>query len=771
MMLGAAVLVGWILHIDSLKSILPGLISMKANTAICFILTGTALWLSVDETSRTSRQRYTVVCAGMATLIAFLVGVEYVTGFNLHIDQVVFTDSGPTPGRMASSTTIAFIALGSALLLPNARPRWRPANLLATGGLLIGLWVVTGSAYDVASLYGLAAFNSVALHTGVGLVILSLGVLAENPDNALLRLWVSDSAGGLLLRRVLPATFLVPTVSGWLQRRGEALNLFDASFSAVLFTVTDMAIYTTLFAWSARSMHQLDKQRRQTADRLVLSEQRFRKLFESDIIGVMATDLQGHILEANTAFLRMTGYSEQDLAHDTMSWSDMTPVEYRAAHQGVLQELAEKGVAHAFEKEYIRKDGSRVPVLLGIVRVSNNEAVSFVLDMTERKRLELQLTQAQRMEIVGLLAGGVAHDFNNLLTPIIGYSDMLLDSAVQDAATLADLQEIRKAGERAASLTKQLLAFSRKQVLQPKVIDLNPLVSNMARLLERILGEDIHIELHLRPDIGNILVDPGQMEQVIMNLAVNARDAMTQGGHFTLETSAVDLDAAYAAAHPEVRPGPHVLLAASDTGIGMDKQTMAHIFDPFFTTKEAGKGTGIGLATVLSIVKQSSGHIWVYSEPGQGSTFKLYFPGIAEQAPVLGPMPSSADHHGHETILVIEDDGALRALTHRVLAGRGYTLLMAESAETALALAANHSGPIQLLLTDVVMPDLSGPVVAGHISKMRPGIKVLYMSGYTADAIAHHGVLHKGLHLLDKPFTPDSLAIKVREVLDVPGLT
>src|SRR5881275_876306 len=372
------------------------------------------------------------------------------------------------------------------------------------------------------------------------------------------------------------------------------------------------------------------------------------------------------------------------------------------------------------------------------------------------------------MEAVGRLAGGVAHDFNNLLTVITSYSALLLEDLGSDDPKRDDVQQIRKAAEAAATLTRQLLAFSRQQVLQPKALDLKATVAGTEKLLKRLIGEDIQLTTVLAPDLGVVKADPGQIEQIIINLAVNARDAMPSGGRLTIEAANVDMDEAYVRGHAPASPGRYVMLALSDTGIGMDEQTKARIFEPFFTTKEKGKGTGLGLSTVYGIVKQSGGYVWVYSEPGHGTTFKVYLPRVDAPAEPQAPPREAATVTGTETILLAEDDEILRPLTKGLLARLGYTVLDAESAEQALAVAGARQGPIHLLVADVVMPGASGRELARRLAQSRPETRVLYVSGYTDDAIVHHGMLDPGLKFLQKPFTPAALARKVREVLDAP---
>ncbi|MBI1940202.1 MAG: response regulator [Acidobacteria bacterium] len=390
-------------------------------------------------------------------------------------------------------------------------------------------------------------------------------------------------------------------------------------------------------------------------------------------------------------------------------------------------------------------------------------------EIAERESLQKQLVQAQKMEAIGRLAGGVAHDFNNLLTIITGYSDLLLEQVKSGSPIRGQMEEIRRAADRAAALTRQLLAFGRRQVLAPQVLNLNKIVANMDKMLRRLIGEDLDLVTKLDPALSQTKVDPSQVEQVIMNLAVNSRDAMPEGGKLMIETANAELDANYARRHAMAAPGRFVMLAVSDTGCGMDAETQSRIFEPFFTTKETGKGTGLGLATVYGIVKQIGGEIWVYSEPGRGTTFKVYFPQVeGPERAVQTPKVVSASQRGSETILVVEDEEAVRSLVRRVLESKGYAVLTASTAEEAARLCEQQEGKISLLLTDVVMPGMSGRKLAHHLGFSRPEMKVLYMSGYTDNAIVHQGVLDPGTAFLQKPFTPDAVLRKVREVLDTP---
>ncbi|MBN1933285.1 MAG: response regulator [Anaerolineae bacterium] len=389
-------------------------------------------------------------------------------------------------------------------------------------------------------------------------------------------------------------------------------------------------------------------------------------------------------------------------------------------------------------------------------------------NLRELQQTQNQLIQAQKMEAIGRLAGGVAHDFNNHLTAIMGYAEMLQAELDPHDPRYKDAAEIRTAAERSTALTRQLLAFSRKQIIRPRVLNLNDLVGNMNGMLHRLIGEDVDLQTRLAADLGSVQADPGQIEQVIMNLSINARDAMPQGGRLIIQTANVDIDDTYARQHVQVQPGSYVKLCIADTGIGMDQETMSHLFEPFFTTKKAGKGTGLGLATVYGIVKQSNGYVFAYSEPGMGATFKIYLPRIDQAVEAVETDELSGDQPlGNETILVVEDDESVRSLARRILAQSGYNVLQARNPDEALELCARHTTTIHLLLSDVVMPGhTNSQEMVARIVASRPGIKVLYMSGYTDDAIAHRGVLSPGVHLINKPFTRHTLTCVVRQMLD-----
>jgi signal transduction histidine kinase/CheY-like chemotaxis protein len=416
--------------------------------------------------------------------------------------------------------------------------------------------------------------------------------------------------------------------------------------------------------------------------------------------------------------------------------------------------------------------GAEIPVELTAFSVTDPQsgtqlALAFICRaIGERQRLQQELRQAQKMEAVGRLAGGIAHDFNNLLTVILSYSELLTDVLPVNAPMRAEVEEIRLAGIRAAALTRQLLAFSRQQVLQPKIVNLNEVVAGTDKMLQRLIGEDVELLTVLTPELGDALLDPGQVEQVIMNLAVNSRDAMPDGGKLTIETADVMLEETLERFHEGMSPGPHVMLAVTDTGIGMDKETQSRIFEPFFTTKSPENGTGLGLSTVFGIVKQSGGGIWVYSEVGRGTTIKIYFPRVGREGAPSAPPTTSAPSRGGETVLLVEDDERVRVVAAAGLQRFGYDVLTALTVEDAVHLCEHHRAPIHLLLTDVIMPRMNGPALAEQLRTLRPDMKVLFMSGYTNRSIVNNTILDANTAFIQKPITPERLAHKIRDVLD-----
>lgn len=549
-----------------------------------------------------------------------------------------------------------------------------------------------------------------------------------------------------------------------------ALRADGREFPAELVVVPTRVGDTLSFTGHIRDL----SERMRTEQALTASEVRFRRLADSGLIGIIMADTSGNIVDANDTFLAMVGHDRGELRSGALNWVEMTPPEWRHLDRAAIEELAKTGAAKAWEKEYLRKDGSRVPVVVGVALVEPDLGVCFVLDLSARRRAEEALSraeerlrQSQKMEAIGTLAGSIAHDFNNLLSVILGYAESLIEDLPPGDPVRADLEQIDRAGKRAEDLTRQLLAFSRRQILQPKVLNLNLAISDMARMLERIIGEDIELSFLPAAQLGAVYVDPGQIEQVLLNLVVNARDAMPRGGKLTIETSERELDPLYLSSERlSLPPGRYVVLRVTDTGRGMDSATQGRIFEPFFSTKGPGKGTGLGLSTVHGIVHQSGGHVRVESEPGTGTTFEVYLPRHEPSSQPPEREIPAASLRGSETILLVEDEEQVRQLLVTILRRHGYHVLPAPTAADALLIGELHEGPIHLLLTDVVMPRTGGRELWQRLAPLRPDLKVLFMSGYTDDAIFRHGVQSSQLDFIQKPASPSALLAKVRAVLD-----
>ena len=507
--------------------------------------------------------------------------------------------------------------------------------------------------------------------------------------------------------------------------------------------------------------------------RTVEASEQYQMLFDRNPLPMWLYDDETlAFLAVNQAAIDTYGYTREEFTRMTLR--DIRPNEDLAA----LERRPAKGLQnYTGTWRHRTRQGRDLDVLVRSHLVDNHgrpARLALLEDRTERTALERQLRHVQKMDAIGQLAGGMAHDFNNLLTAIFGYCDLLLNDIPAGDSRRGDVEEIRKAASAAASLTDRLLAFSRKQIIEPKVLDLNSVVDDMGRLLQRVIGEDVEMELNLSRNLGRVKADPHQIGQVLMNLVVNARDAMPHGGKLTITTDTITLDDTYARMHVGVVPGVHVMLAVSDTGGGMSAEVQGRLFEPFFTTKPAGKGTGLGLASVYGIVKQSGGNIWVYSEVGHGSTFKVYLPlfeATADDATATSslsqppPQPPAAMAANGATILLVEDDPSLEQIARRILKRYGYSVLSAASAEEAVRVSRAHRGAIDLLLTDVVMPGQSGPSLATQLQTERPEMRVLHMSGYTDDAVVRHGALSGTAAFLQKPFTPEGLSRKVQEVL------
>ncbi|MEN3335653.1 MAG: two-component system, cell cycle sensor histidine kinase and response regulator CckA [Blastocatellia bacterium] len=568
--------------------------------------------------------------------------------------------------------------------------------------------------------------------------------------------WYGGTGPGLLLAILLEIATLALS------------NPQPISWPKFIFAEFNRTVLLMFLVLLVSSRKKAEHRLREQHEHLQASEERFSKAFNASPVPMsIVTYKEGRYLEVNESFLRNSGYTRAELIGRTTT--EIGIYAEPGERDRLRQILQQQGNINNVEVRRRVKSGEVRAALTSseLITLDGEQCIlTTTNDITERKQLEEQLIQAQKMEAVGRLAGGIAHDFNNLLTAIIGYSQIVMSRLNEGDPMRRQIEEIEKAGNRAAALTHQLLAFSRKQVLQPRILNLNAVIADIGKMLQRLIGEDIELRTNLNLLIGSVQADPGQIEQVIMNLAVNARDAMPAGGKLTIETQDVFLDESYTRLHAEVQPGAYVMLAMSDTGTGMDKQTQARIFEPFFTTKEKERGTGLGLSTVYGIVKQSGGHVWVYSEPGKGTTFKIYLPQIEEPPDAQEIRPQVPELlAGTETILLVEDEEVVRNLTRQVLEMNGYTVLESGNPDEALRIAERCRETIHLMITDVVMPGMSGRMLALRLASSRPATKVLYISGYTDDAIVHHGILDSDIPFLQKPFTPDGLLRKVRELL------
>lgn len=528
-----------------------------------------------------------------------------------------------------------------------------------------------------------------------------------------------------------------------------------------------------------QAVEERTRQLKQANSALAVSEVKYRRLYETVLDGFATVDMEGRIVDTNQVFLAMLGYSADEVRQ--LKYSDFTPEGWHVFETQILTEqVLKRGYSDLYEKEYMRKDGTVFPVELRTYLIRDQQGQpsgmwAFMRDVSERKqveaeknRLQEQLIQAQKMESVGRLAGGVAHDFNNMLQAIIGNASLALDEEIGSDLHQECLSEIMKAARRSADLTQQLLAFARKQTVNPKVLDLNDTVASMLKMLQRLIGEDVQLTWIPGPSLWPVWVDPVQIDQILANLTVNARDAIAGTGRITIETANFNLTGSATPFHSEACLGEYVMLKVTDTGSGIDEETRKHLFEPFYTTKAPGKGTGLGLATVYGIVKQNHGYISVRSAPGEGATFTIHLPRCLAPAALPGADEEDAIVGGTETVLLVEDEAQILNLERKILELHGYRVLPANLPEEALELVARFPDPIHLIITDVVMPGLNGRELQVRVNALKPGARCLFVSGYTADVIAHQGVLDKGVQFLPKPFTIPDLARKVREVLDQP---
>lgn len=791
--LGALAILGWLTPARILSSFGPAFIPMAPSTALGFLLLGGATVCYAAAQSRALATRGAAAAALAVSGLAAVQLAQYLGGWPSTADVLLVPHParfGLVPvGRMSPLTAIAFLLGGTGLLAVLAGRR--RSDLGDLGGCLASLLtmlsvvVILGYSYGTPLLYG-GMVVPMALTTALGFAALSVGLIAlAGRGQFPLRPLSGRSARARLLRAFLPIAPAVVVADGLFFRFVPAPN---PALHAVILALLLALVVAVGVARAAhivgRALDQVEEERRARDRAEFEMREKARMLIESQRVarlGSYRTDLVSGAWTSSAMLDEIFGIDDPAFRRDVPGWLSIVHPDQREEMAAYFAEEV-LGRRKAFDHEYrIRRltDGEErwVHGLGGLVADEEGrlvEMIGTIQDITERKTAEAErahvegmLRQSQRLEAIGRLAGGVAHDFNNLLGVMTGYGELMRKQVPEDHPARPRLEEVLKAAERAAGLTRQLLAFGRKQLMQPKVLDLNVLLRDLGKMLERVVGEDVEIEVRAAPNLGAVKADLTQIDQVVMNLVVNARDAMPKGGHLTIETANADFDEAYAASHPPAQAGRFVMIAVSDNGVGMDAETQKHVFEPFFTTKAPGEGTGLGLATVYGIVKQSGGYIWVYSEPGRGTTFKIYLPRVEEQPGAEDAVPvTAATVGGHETVLVVEDNEALRETVREALQERGYAVLVAGDGEAAVAVAAGHAGPIHLLLSDVVMPRLGGPELARRVGELRPGIPVLFMSGYSDGAVSRHGVLGPDVSLLEKPFTGERLARAVRAALD-----
>jgi PAS domain S-box-containing protein len=644
-----------------------------------------------------------------------------------------------------SACPLAMLAMGLAYRAPMTSDLPFPANM-ALGLALVALsWFVV---------------NTVTLAAGVSFW----------SGQRFLAVW--KNAVGLYLLNFFGSAAIAGLISLFYQQGDVYVFLFAVPVSILLYRL--YRYHVEQYEQAQQHINQLNElyqQAIQTQEAQRRSEERYRSLVEAASDAIFSLSPDHTITSLNSAFQKITGWVGEDWIG--RRFEDLMHGDDAPAAEETLSRVFQGETLLLPEVRLRRKSGDHVVVectmtahmqdgqLIGLLGIAR--------DMTERKRLEDTLRQSQKMEAIGRLAGGIAHDFNNLLVVIIGYSDLLLGEMDKSSSDYHKLDEVRKAGERAAALTRQLLAFSRKQIIEPVPVNLNSIVTNMNKMLRRVIGEDIELANVLQPNLGIVKADPGQLEQVILNLAVNSRDAMPTGGTVTIQTgNAADFEVSEAV-KTQARAGDYVMLSVTDTGTGIPDHIQGLIFEPFFTTKEHGKGTGLGLATVYGIVNQSGGYLALDSAPGQGTSFRIFFPRIHEEVKQGEPQPVTRTIRAKETVLLVEDEDVVRCLASTILNRSGYHVLEARACDQALRISLEHSGPIHALVTDVVMPQMSGPQLAEMIQTIRTDIKILYMSGYTDELISHHGVLDSGTLFLQKPFSPETFARKMHELLKNPS--
>ena len=797
---GLLVLAGWAFDIQFLKQPTDVATTMKPATATALVAIGLSLWLQ-------ARTRYSNVAAFVGGLVAVLGAVSFgdlVFGGHFAFDRPWLASSDPV-SRMSPLTAFDLTALGLALAV-SARPsRAWLAQILSVLAMLVATIVAIGYVYRLSNLVGLGGYTTMAPHTDLLLLVASLGILFLHPDHGLMAVYTSDSLGGKTARRILPATIAIPIGLGWLRLQGERHGWYDPRVGPPMLIVGTMILLSIVVWLNARMIAKVDAKRQDFEEELrrtneslegrvaektaQLAESRavaaesaemFFQLFEFAPDALVAVDADGRIDRTNIRAIELFGYGRGELVGRPVDVlvPDRFKKDRSSDWAAFIRAPHAKTMGADLELTGKRKDGSEFPVEIVLSPASSPHGplgLAVIRDLTERRRTEALTREAeeriqtgQRMEALGQLAGGVAHDFNNMMTVVTGYSELLLARTSDDDPSHKPLQEIKKAGDRCANLTGHLLAFSRRQVLQPAIVDLGSIVADLNEMMPVLLGEAIAVTVTVATDLWQVRTDQAQIEQVIVNLVVNARDAMAGDGRLTITVRNRVIDQSAAEAYPEIVAGEYVVLSVADTGHGMDEQTRARVFDPFFTTKPVGQGSGLGLSTAYGFIKQSGGYIHLESELNRGTTVHVFLPRAASPASSAAVPKARTMPGGDETILLTEDEKSVRAFLRDVLGQAGYQLLEATDGLSAIALAERHQGPIHLLISDIVMPGMNGGELADALTATRPETRLLLISGYAQHFVVEHTATQTGAPFLLKPFTADELLSRVREILDAP---
>jgi PAS domain S-box-containing protein len=772
--IGAMALFGWALGTDIPESFLPGYPAMKPGTALSFALCGICLWLaSLSDDTAANRPKAIGIVAGavaafgLLALIGYAVGIARLSLIGQGNDAAVFL------GQMSPVTATSLVIFATAMFLGRRRSALADAIFVALSavGLFVSFLALVGHAYGNPWLYRPEPYITLTLGTAAALFVLFAGTAMTRPDIGWVALLFAEGAGGVIARRLLPAVLLLPPLVGWIRLQGERAGLYDGLTGLALFAVANVVMLTAIVWHASLYANRLDAERRRSLAFLQSSEQRYHQVVDlvQEAIWILLDDV---ITFANPAAAKLLGAGTPDALIGRSILSLFHPDDRARVAERIRVIVSEGRRVPLAYMRVVGLDGrTRIAVAqaLPIVQDGKLYVMGSARDVTEQREAEAQLLQAQKMESVGQLTGGIAHDFNNLLTVIIGNLDLAVDRVPSSMRPAID--GALQAAERGAGLVQRLLAFSRRQTLVPEALDFNGLVAGMEDLLRRTLGEHIGIELKLSRGLWLASADRGQVENALLNLAINARDAMPDGGKLTIETGNVHLDEDYAARNAEVTAGDYVMMAVTDTGSGMPPEIVERAFEPFFTTKEVGKGTGLGLSMIYGFAKQSGGHLKIYSEVGHGTTVRLYLPRLSAQAESAAHSKTvAADHpRGGETILVVEDDKDVRAFVISQLQDLGYRVLEAADGPQAQEIL-DSDASIDLLFTDVVMPGgMTGRQLAEKAKLRRPTLKTLFTSGYTENSVVHQGRLDPGVHFLSKPYKRQDLARKLRAVLDQPA--